>query len=79
MILLDWTRMGKSFCLAGGVVGKDGLRIIRPLWAHHSNLPVRNVGWSSWIMEGRTRWEVFELVGLVEAEFGVTVLTLGRS
>jgi hypothetical protein len=66
MILLDWTRMGRSYCLAGAVVEADGVRVVRPLPARACRLPVRNVGWSSWLLEGHSRWEVFELVGPVE-------------
>lgn len=70
MILLDWTRMGKSYCLAG-VVQQDGrLRVVRPLPAHQRHGPVRNVGWSPYLMDGRSRWEVFELVGFTAADSG---------
>ncbi len=62
MVLLDWTRMGKSYCLAG-VIRQDGqLRVVRPLLARNRDAPVRNVGWSPFLMDGHSRWEVFELV-----------------
>jgi hypothetical protein len=63
MILLDWTRMGRNYCLAGAVLDHSGVRIVRPLSARHRNAPVRNVGWSAWQLDGRSRWEIFELLG----------------
>jgi hypothetical protein len=67
MILLDWTRMGRSYCLAG-VVQQDGLlRVVRPLQVRNRDAPVRNVGWSPFLMDGHSRWEIFELVGAQSA------------
>ena len=63
MILLDWTRMGRTYCLAGAVFDGGRLRIVRPLLARFRDAPVRNVGWSPYLLDGHTRWEVFELVG----------------
>jgi hypothetical protein len=68
MILLDWTRMGKSYCLAGVVEQNGQLRVVRPLPARQRDAPVRNVGWSAFLMDGHSRWEVFELVGIEPAE-----------
>src|SRR5262245_4470492 len=31
MILLDWTRMGKTFCIAGLIPDGSGLRAVRPM------------------------------------------------
>ena len=31
MVLLDWTRMGKMYCLAGVVQQNGQLRVVRPL------------------------------------------------
>ena len=63
MILLDWTRMGKSYCLAGVILQENGqLKTVRPLRASHSQLEIRNVGWPLETMEGKSRWDVFELV-----------------
>ena len=31
MILVDWTRMGKTFCVAGVVAEGPGWRTVRPL------------------------------------------------
>jgi hypothetical protein len=63
MILLDWTRMGRSYCLAGVVVQDGQYRVIRPLQARNRDAPVRNFGWSAYHMDGHSRWEVFELIG----------------
>jgi hypothetical protein len=62
MILLDWTRMGGAYCLAGVVVERGEYRVVRPLLARHRHVPVRNVGWSPFLLDGHARWEVFELV-----------------
>jgi hypothetical protein len=62
MILLDWTRMGHSYCLAGVVAARGGFRVVRLLLARHRDASVRNVGWSPFLLDGQTRWEVFELV-----------------
>jgi hypothetical protein len=61
IILLDWTRMGSTYCVAG-VSQDDQTRVVRPLPARLRTAPVRNVGWSAHLMDGHTRWEVFELV-----------------
>jgi hypothetical protein len=63
MVLLDWTRMGKVFCLAGVVSEGGTLRVVRPLPIYGRNAPVRNTGWPPDFLLGRCRWEVFELVG----------------
>jgi hypothetical protein len=68
MILLDWTRMGRSYCLAGVVREAGRPRIVRPLPTKMQGLPVRNVGWSPFLFDGHGRWELFELVGPVPAE-----------
>lgn len=62
-ILLDWTRMGRTYCLAGAVVQAGQYRIVRPLPARAKDSPVPNHGWSPFLMDGHSRWEVFELVG----------------
>jgi len=63
MILLDWTRMGTTYCVAGAVAQNGLMRMVRPLWVHHLHAPVRNVGWTPFVMDGHSRWEIFELVG----------------
>lgn len=63
MILLDWTRMGKWYCLAGAVEQGGAVRIVRPLLAKFQDAPARNVGWSAYLLDGHARWEVFELIG----------------
>jgi len=68
MILVDWTRMGRQYCLAGAVVGAKPARIVRPLLAKHRDAPVRNCGWSPYLVDGHCRWEIFELVGLEPAD-----------
>ena len=57
MILLDWTRMGKTYCLAGAVVQDGRYRVIRPLLARYHDAPVRNVGWSAYQLDD-TVWVV---------------------
>lgn len=68
MILLDWTRMGHTYCLAGAVRDKGGYRIVRPLLVRHRDAPARNVGWSPYLLDGHRRWEVFELLGPEEPD-----------
>jgi hypothetical protein len=63
IVLLDWTRMGRAYCVAGAVVEEDLGRVIRPLPRRTIDIPVRNVGWSAFHLNGRLRWEVFEVVG----------------
>jgi hypothetical protein len=67
MILLDWTRMGRSYCVAGVVAEAGRLRTVRPLLARFRDAPVRNVGWSPFLLDGHQRWEVFELIGPEDA------------
>lgn len=62
MVLLDWTRMGKLYCLAGIVQHNGQLRVVRPLPVAQRSAAVRNVGWSPYLMDGHSRWEVFELI-----------------
>jgi hypothetical protein len=63
MILVDWTRMGRSFCLAGAVFENKQWRMVRPLPANSRQAPLRNVGWSAYLMDGHARWEILELIG----------------
>src|SRR6516225_7118935 len=67
MVLLDWTRMGKHYCLAGAVVRSNPIRLVRPLLTKFRDAPVRNVGWSAYLMDGHARWEIFELIGVQPA------------
>ncbi len=55
--------MGSTYCIAGAVWQGAGWRVVRPLWVRHRHAPVRNTGWSPFLMDGRSRWEIFELVG----------------
>jgi len=64
MILVDWTRMGKVYCLAGAVADRGSWKFVRPLQARHRDTVPRNSGWSPFLLDGRhCRWEIFELVG----------------
>jgi hypothetical protein len=67
MVLLDWTRMGRTYCLAGAVPDQGSYRVVRPLLVRGREAPVRNVGWSAFLLDGHQRWEVFELVGMQAA------------
>lgn len=60
--LLDWTRMGRVYCLAGAIVQAGGYRIVRPLPARGRNNPVPNQGWSPFLLDGHSRWELFDMV-----------------
>jgi hypothetical protein len=62
LILLDWTCMGKTYCLAGVVRQHGQFRVVRPMPKSNHPLPVRNIGWSPYQMDGRQRWQIFELV-----------------
>jgi hypothetical protein len=62
-ILLDWTRMARQYCLAGVIVEGNRFPIVRPLLTKFRSAPVRNMGWSPFLMDGHQRWEIFELVG----------------
>jgi hypothetical protein len=62
MILLDWTRMGRTYCLVGVVAEAGKYRVVRPLPSRQRNSPQRNVGWSPFLLEGHRRWEIFELI-----------------
>jgi|GEM_PF-4750532 len=68
MILLDWTRMGKTYCIAGTVFENGRYRVVRPLMTKNRAAAVRNVGWSAYLLDGHARWEVFELIGAEAAE-----------
>jgi hypothetical protein len=63
MVVVDWTRMGKTFCIAGVTPAEGGLRVVRPLPTFGRNAPVRNIGWPVDFLAGHCRWEAFELVG----------------
>jgi hypothetical protein len=63
MVLLDWTRMGKLYCLAGVVRQGGQLRVVRPLPMAQLAAPVRNLGWSPFLMDGHSRWGIFDLLG----------------
>src|SRR5437867_2240132 len=68
MILVDWTRMGKGFCLAGQVVQQNQPRIVRPLLAKNRGTGERKLGWPAFALAPHTRWEIFELVAPLSAD-----------
>lgn len=55
--------MGKTYCLAGVVLDDLDVRVVRPLLVRSREAPVRNTGWSPYLLDGHARWELFELVG----------------
>jgi hypothetical protein len=63
MILVDWTRMGSAYCLAGVVPEGGKYRVVRPLLGRAQATAVRKVGWSAFLLARHARWEIFELVG----------------
>jgi hypothetical protein len=67
MILFDWTRMGRSYCVAGAVWQDKGWRVVRPMLSRFREAPVRNVGWSAYLMDGHARWEIMELIDVKPA------------
>jgi len=68
MVLLDWTRMSKVYCLAGVVQYNGQFRVVRPLPSAQRTAPVRNVGWAPVVADGHSRWEIFELIDPKSAE-----------
>src|SRR5262245_2699405 len=68
MILLDWTRMGQTYCLAGVVREGGSYRVVRPLPRQARAAACPNVGWSPFLVEGMTRWQEVVLVGPTLAE-----------
>jgi hypothetical protein len=68
LVLLDWTRMGSFYCLAGATLQNGQVVVVRPLPARQRDAPVRNVGWSPYLMDGHRRWQVFNLVAPQAAE-----------
>src|SRR5579871_1546781 len=54
--------MGRVYCLAGAVYQAGQYRVVRPLPARHRDNVVPNQGWSPFLIDGHSRWEVFELV-----------------
>jgi hypothetical protein len=67
IILLDWTRMGRVYCLAGAILQAGGWRIVRPMPVRGRQSPIANNGWSPYLMDGHARWQVFEMVHPVPA------------
>lgn len=67
MILVDWTRLGKSYCLAGAVEEGGSFRIVRPLLPTPAGSSWPNSGWSAYLMDGRRRWEMLDMIGPMPA------------
>lgn len=61
MVLLDWTRMGIFYCLAGAVSDGGQWKFVRPLLKKHRTAAMRNMGWPRFLLKGHSRWEIFEL------------------
>src|SRR6516225_5874640 len=68
MVLVDWTRMGTSYCLAGAILDGNSVQVVRPILSRYRTSPVRNAGWSPYLLDGHARWEIFELVGATQAD-----------
>jgi hypothetical protein len=68
MILLDWTRMGTHFCLAGVVIEGKSVRTVRPLPERFYDGRSDHCGWPESAIHGHRRWEIVELVGASPAE-----------
>lgn len=66
-VLLDWTRMGRVYCLAGAVFQAGQYRIVRPLPSRFKDGDAMKLGWSPFLIDGHSRWEVFDLVHPVPA------------
>jgi hypothetical protein len=62
MVLVDWTRMGKAYCIAGAVREGNGYRTVRPLFDRHRRTNCRIAGWSAYQLDGHCRWEIVELM-----------------
>jgi hypothetical protein len=62
MVLLDWTRMGRTYCVAGAVLQQGAVRIVRPLLARNRDAAIPNIGWPAFRFDTHSRWEVFELI-----------------
>lgn len=60
LILLDWTRMGKAYCLAGVTKQNNQYCVVRPLEVRAAQ--ERKRGWTPWQMDGHSRWEICEMV-----------------
>ena len=54
--------MARSYCLAGVTAEGEIYRVVRPLLAKFRDSPLANIGWSAYLLDGHSRWEVFKLV-----------------
>ncbi len=68
MILLDWTRMGPCYCVAGAVLEQGRWWIVRPLLCKRGRFPPRGAGWSPFYLDGYQRWDFFQLLGPTPAD-----------
>src|SRR5438034_10506500 len=58
MVLLDWTRMGRSFCVAGAAFPDTHYRLVRPLWANTGQAPVGRVRSTASRLERPVGWDI---------------------
>jgi hypothetical protein len=62
MILLDWTRMGHAYCLAGIIHQQGQYRVVRPRLASERQAPIANIGWTGAMLHGFCRWGICEMI-----------------
>ena len=62
LIVLDWTRMGKVYCLAGVIDQGGQYRVVRPLHVRGKTEAERNTGWSPYLFDGYSRWQAFKMI-----------------
>ncbi len=68
IVLVDWTQMGEYYCLAGAIRQAGCICFVRPLPVRTRESPSTFNGWPSYRMNGRSRWEIFEMVDPVPHE-----------
>jgi hypothetical protein len=62
MTLLDWTRMGHAWCLAGIIRQQGQYRVVRPRLASERGAPIANIGWTGGLLHGFCRWGLCEMI-----------------
>ena len=54
--------MGRTYCVTGAVCRpRPAAHTIRALFQTQRDVPVRNVGWSPFLLDGHSRWEMYEV------------------